>query len=145
MPPSTVDPGFCQRSMHHCIHHLLCCSHGSSVLPWICSVTCATRSKTLPQSPGRELSKHHHPLGTQESSSMQERELPPRPARVELSSQMFSTFYCCVCRLLGLLALAHMLFSCLMSHHSSSCCRMTVCKDNLKRLFSVAYPKKSVG
>lgn len=83
------------------------------------------------------------PLGTKESSFMQQQKLPPAVAGVDLSPQIFSTFYCGTSRLMGLLSLAHTLFSCLMSHHSSSCCRMTICLQKLsQRALFCSLPKE---
>lgn len=92
LPPSTVAPGFCQDSMHHCIYPLLRWSHSSSVLPSICSVTWAKMSKTLLQIPGRLFSKHLYPWAHKKVYPHRSESFLPSQLEWTFHHQKFSIF-----------------------------------------------------
>lgn len=142
---STTDPGFCWCSVHHFIHHLLCCSHSSSSLSSACSVTwlwnlkhCLkvqvgssinisipwTVSKAYPsiKDAGRRISSwdtFHHKCS---------------PPFIVLSADSWVCLLwhtCCFQASLPIIPLAAE--------------QQTVWKDNLKRFFSVLCLKNNVG
>lgn len=113
----------------------------SSVLSSICSVTWATKPQTLLQSLGRELSKHLHPVGTQESSFMQEQKLPPVLAGVVL--HLF--FTACPGLWVCFLQHTHCFYASCPTISLLAAELQTVCKNYLQGLFTVAYPRKNVA
>lgn len=130
MSPSTVDRRFCQCTSLHpnlilgfpqLISFPSVQWHGLQSLRHCCKVQ-AGSSVNLPT-----------PWAQKKSSFVQEQKLPLALAGVDFSPLMFSSFYCCISRLMGFLSLAYTLFSCLISHHFSSCCRMTNCLQKLSQ------------